>query len=72
LAGASFGTADVTDDGLLTANWRMSDGAALRLTANLSPNDIAHHATATTGTPIWGGDTGDRLPPWSVIWRIGG
>jgi maltooligosyltrehalose trehalohydrolase len=72
LAGASFGSANVTDDGLLTANWRMNDGTTLRLTANLSPNDIAHHATATTGTPIWGGDTGDRLPPWSVIWRIGG
>jgi maltooligosyltrehalose trehalohydrolase len=72
LADASFGTADVTDDGLLTASWRMNDGLTLRLTANLSRNDIAHHATATTGTPIWGGDTGDRIPPWSVIWRIGG
>jgi maltooligosyltrehalose trehalohydrolase len=50
----------------------MNDGSTLRLTANLSANDIAHHAPATTGTPIWGGGTGDRLPPWSVIWRIGG
>jgi maltooligosyltrehalose trehalohydrolase len=50
----------------------MSDGTTLRLTANLSPNDIAHHATSATGMPIWGGDTSDRLPPWSVIWRIGG
>jgi maltooligosyltrehalose trehalohydrolase len=72
LTGARFGNADVGDDGLLTANWHMNDGAMLRLTANLSPNEIAHHATSPTGTPIWGGDNGDRLPPWSVVWRIGG
>jgi len=72
LADTRFGGADVTEDGLLTAHWRMNDGATLRLTANLSSNEMAHHATSTTGTPIWGGDTGDRLPPWSVIWRIGG
>jgi maltooligosyltrehalose trehalohydrolase len=72
LAGAQFGSADVTDDGLLTASWRMNDGATLRLTANLSSSDIVHHATSATGTPIWGGNTGDRLQPWSVTWRIGG
>ena len=72
LAGARFGSADVTDKGLLAASWRMNDGAMLRLTANLSPNEIAHHATSAAGTPIWGCDTGDRLPPWSVSWRIGG
>ena len=72
LAGARFGSADVTDEGLLTADWRMNDDTSLRLTANLSPNEIAHQATSSTGKPIWGDDTGDRLPPWSVIWRIGG
>jgi maltooligosyltrehalose trehalohydrolase len=56
----------------LTVSWRMNDGATLRLTANLSPNEITHHETATTGAPIWGGETDGRLPPWSVIWRIGG
>ena len=71
LPGASFGTANVTDDGLLTASWRMNEGSTLRLTANLSSIEIAHPA-AVTGTPIWGGDSGDRLPPWSVTWRIGG
>ena len=33
------------DNGLLTAHWRMGDGATLRLTANLSDKDIAHVAS---------------------------
>ena len=57
-------------DGLLTAHWRMGDGATLRLTANLSANEIAD-APAQAGTTIWGGDSGKRLPPWAVLWRIG-
>ena len=36
LAGARFGGASVQDDGLLRADWRMGDGATLRLLANLS------------------------------------
>jgi maltooligosyltrehalose trehalohydrolase len=71
LANARFGDAKAGDDGHLTASWRMGDGTALRLTANLSPAAIAHPGDAA-GTPIWGGDTGDHLPPWSVFWRIGG
>ena len=58
-------------DGLLTAHWRMGDGATLRLVANLSDKDIAY-PDGSAGTPIWGGATGDRLPPWSVVWRLGG
>jgi maltooligosyltrehalose trehalohydrolase len=72
LAGAAFGEAQVEDDGLLTASWRMGDGAILRLTANLSANENARTSTHTTGTPIWGGEAGGRLPPWSVFWRLGG
>jgi maltooligosyltrehalose trehalohydrolase len=72
LAGAAFGDSHVEDDGLLTVSWRMGDGAILRLTANLSANEIAHTSTHTSGTPIWGGEAGGRLPPWSVRWRIGG
>jgi maltooligosyltrehalose trehalohydrolase len=71
LAGAAFGEAQLRDDGLLTVSWRMGDGANLWLTANLSANEIAH-STHTTGTPIWGGEAGGLLPPWSVFWRIGG
>ena len=71
LKGASFGDAEAADNGLLTAHWRMGDGATLRLTANLSDNDIAHSIDAA-GTPLWGATAGDRLPPWSVIWHLGG
>jgi len=70
LKGTTFGEANAGDNGLLTAHWRMGDGAILRLMANLSPNEIAG-APAQAGTAIWGGDFGNRLPPWSVLWRIG-
>ncbi len=72
LAGARFGDANADDSGLVTASWRMGDGAILRLTANLSSNETACRPTNASGTPIWGGEAGDRLPPWSVYWRIGG
>jgi maltooligosyltrehalose trehalohydrolase len=72
LSGARFGEAGVADDGLLSATWRMGDGATLRLIANLSANEISPHAAHDSGTPIWGGVPGEQLPPWSVVWRIGG
>ena len=72
LAGARFGEAHAADDGVLIAHWRMGDGATLRLTANLSSNEVAHAAAHATGSSIWGGDPGDRLRPWSVYWRMGG
>src|SRR6185369_7602173 len=46
LVGATFGNAHVADDGLLTADWRMSDGAKLRLLANLSDQAISHASAA--------------------------
>jgi maltooligosyltrehalose trehalohydrolase len=70
LAGAAFGDAHAADNGLLTADWRMGDGATLRLTANLSNRAIAHRPSETTGTAIWGGDASDPIPPWSVFWRL--
>jgi maltooligosyltrehalose trehalohydrolase len=72
LAGAAFGDSQAADNGLLTANWRMGDGATLQLTANLSDHEIAYKRIEASGSPIWGGETGDLLPPWSVFWRIGG
>jgi len=72
LAGASFGDAHAADNGLLTAHWRMGDGATLQLVANLSNSEIARKASAASGTSIWGGEPGDLMPPWSVFWRIGG
>jgi maltooligosyltrehalose trehalohydrolase len=48
----------------------MGDGAALRLTANLSAGEIADKSGETAGTLIWGGTPGEMVPPWSVFWRL--
>jgi maltooligosyltrehalose trehalohydrolase len=71
LAGAGFGGASAEDEGLLSAHWRMGDGASLHLLANLSDQVIAHKPGELSGTRIWGGDPGDSIAPWSVFWRIG-
>jgi maltooligosyltrehalose trehalohydrolase len=71
LAGARFGEAHATDNGLLTANWRMGDGATLSLVANLSDQPIAGSNNAAKGTLIWGSELNGSLPPWSVFSRIG-
>jgi maltooligosyltrehalose trehalohydrolase len=70
LAGAAFGDAHAANNGLLTAHWRMADGATLQLLANLSNGGIAHQRRETAGRQIWGVETGDLLPPWSVFWRL--
>ena len=70
LAGAAFGEAQAADNGLLTASWRMGDGATLRLTANLSNDEILNPEAELTGTPIWGGEIVARLRPWSVFWNL--
>jgi maltooligosyltrehalose trehalohydrolase len=70
LAGAAFGDAHAADNGLLTAHWRMGDGATLHLLANLSDQAVAHQAM-TAGAKIWGGDIDASVPPWSVFWHIG-
>ena len=71
LAGATFGDAQTADNGLLTARWRMGDGATLQLSANLSENEMAGAPGRTTGTLIWGNDTGETMPPLSVSWHLG-
>jgi malto-oligosyltrehalose trehalohydrolase len=70
LASAAFGDAHAADNGLVTANWRMGDGTTLRLMANLSNSVIAHKPGELTGTPIWGGESGEMMSPWSVSWRL--
>jgi len=70
LAGAAFGDAHAADNGLLTAYWRMGDGATLQLEANLSTGEIARERRETPGALIWGPETGDVIPPWSVSWRV--
>jgi maltooligosyltrehalose trehalohydrolase len=75
LAGARFGEAHAGDNGLLTASWRMGDGATLRLTANLSGSAIAHRneqavGNSIWGNAIWGGEAGEAISPWSVHWHL--
>jgi maltooligosyltrehalose trehalohydrolase len=71
LAGAAFGEAKATDGGLLTAHWRMGDGATLSLLANLSDRVISHASDGSRGTLLWGSELSDSVPPWSVHWRVG-
>jgi maltooligosyltrehalose trehalohydrolase len=40
------------------------------LAANLSDSAAARQPHETTGRLIWGGESGDLLPPWSVFWRV--
>jgi maltooligosyltrehalose trehalohydrolase len=70
LAGAAFGDAHAADNGLLTASWRMGDGAILRLEANLSNREIGRQGSEMAGTRLWGGETGDVIRPWAVCWRL--
>ena len=69
LAGVAFDEAHAMDSGLLTANWRMGDGASLQLKANLSNRAMADQQRATTGAIIWGNEA-DEIAPWSVLWRV--
>jgi malto-oligosyltrehalose trehalohydrolase len=71
LAGARFGDAFAEDNGLLTANWHMGDGATLQLLANLSDREIGDNKRQVIGTKIWGGDLSDVIAPWAVYWHIG-
>src|SRR5882724_1624173 len=72
LASAVFGEAKAVNSGLLTASWRMGDGATLRLIANLSSADVTRQTGETNDRSIWGGEPATIIPPWSVFWRIGG
>ncbi|MEH2482897.1 maltooligosyltrehalose trehalohydrolase [Nitrobacteraceae bacterium AZCC 2146] len=72
LAGARFGAAKAADNSILTAHWRMGDGATLHLLANLSDRAIAGEHQPWPGTRLWGSDISDVVVPWSVHWRIGG
>jgi maltooligosyltrehalose trehalohydrolase len=70
LTGARFGDARAADNGLLTADWRLGDGATLWLTANLSNTAITHKLRETTGRMIWSGTPGDVIKPWAVFWSL--
>jgi malto-oligosyltrehalose trehalohydrolase len=69
LAGSAFGRTKIAEHGLLTADWKMGDGATLRLAANLSPHEISP-TIETSGTRIWGGAASGKISPWSVFWYL--
>ncbi len=58
------------DGPLLRAGWMHPEGR-LRLLANLSAEPARRSVDRTEGAPIWGGEPGETLPPWSVFWSIG-
>jgi maltooligosyltrehalose trehalohydrolase len=70
LAGAAFGSARA-DGAVLSADWRLGDGSALYLIANLSKDRAQGPRHVPAGCPLWGGALGDALPPWSVFWSVG-
>jgi malto-oligosyltrehalose trehalohydrolase len=70
LAGARFGEAHAANNGLLTADWRMGDGARLKLQANVSDQPIAGATDQPQGALIWGHEPSQLVKPWSVIWRL--
>jgi maltooligosyltrehalose trehalohydrolase len=70
LANAAFGEAQAADNGSLTSTWRLGDDTRLRLRANLTTGKIPCNPRETGGIPIWGGEPGDIMMPWSVFWRL--
>ena len=43
----------------------------LMLLANMSGDGAPRPPDWIDGAPIWGGEPGRTLPPWSVFWRVG-
>jgi len=71
LAGCKFGSANITGETLLRAQWRLGDGSVLRLVANLSGTAIEKPKIGTSGRCIWGNPDAAKLNPWSVYWTLG-
>lgn len=71
LAGARFGDASAGDDGWLQAFWRLGDGTALHLHANLSDRAVPCPDAPLDADRIWGDAPAGSAAPWSVTWHIG-
>ncbi|KQW20934.1 malto-oligosyltrehalose trehalohydrolase [Afipia sp. Root123D2] len=72
LAAIRFGEAHATGDGGLAARWIISDGRSLKLAANLSARALPAPASAPSDQPVWGQTPNGTMPPWSVVWTLGG
>jgi maltooligosyltrehalose trehalohydrolase len=64
-------------DGGIVVHWRMGEATALRLTANLSPNEAPDPLARQRGRILFSTRRrdaqagGGKLPPWWVIWESG-
>jgi 1,4-alpha-glucan branching enzyme len=55
----------------LVVTWRLGDGSALTLVANLGPVATAAPAQSNTGRILWGRNVNAAtLPPWTVVWTL--
>ena len=64
--------ADATrvDERVVRAGWMHPEGR-LELLANLSDAPVRAPDDRPAGAPLFGGELGETLPPWSVFWSIG-
>ncbi|HEV2162161.1 MAG TPA: malto-oligosyltrehalose trehalohydrolase [Stellaceae bacterium] len=55
----------------LVVTWRLGDGSALTLIANLGPATTAAPVRSAAGRILWGRNVNAAtLPPWAVIWTL--
>jgi maltooligosyltrehalose trehalohydrolase len=70
LAGAAFAHAEVQQNSILTAQWKVAGDATLAMVANLSDLPATRGHAALRARAIWGGQAPERMPPWSVFWAL--
>jgi malto-oligosyltrehalose trehalohydrolase len=71
LADIAFDPQATRADGtVLRAGWSHPRAGALRLLANIGAAPVRGPDDWTKSTPIWGGEHGAILPPWSVFWSL--
>ena len=73
LAGAAFGEAKAADNGLLTAHWRMGDGATLRCSPTCRIGKSRQYVRCSQGNPDLGQRVGRARPAMvgALAHRIG-
>jgi maltooligosyltrehalose trehalohydrolase len=64
------GSYQILGEGAVSVQWKMGDGASLRLVANLRDQPLIN--IEPNGRQLWpiGTDSDDSLGPWGVIWTV--
>lgn len=71
LPGMRGGAQYVVDETRLVVTWRLGDGSALTLVANLGPAATAAPVQPPAGRLLWGRNVdAATLPPWAVLWTL--